>query len=197
VVCGIIHELRACRWTAIKITQYWHGVCAHEGESCECADPRHPVAISEENGATPDTDSGRFLAAGAIRALWVRTSAGSLGEAMPKLRRVLETTENTIIESNSLLQFVKPDLCLMVLDGGIEDFKPTSQRFLDRADALVATSDAPLVWPGVPGSLLEGKPRFLAASPGYFNDDLIRMVRLYSLRYCGSDAFAEHKESGD
>jgi hypothetical protein len=176
VVCGIIRGLPDLNWTAIKITQYGHGVCSHEGELCECADPIHPIAISEERAAS-GTDSGRFLAAGARHAYWVRTPAGGLGEAMPRLRRVLGKAEHAIVESNSLLQFLKPDLCLMVVDGAVADFKLTSRRFLDRAHALVVTSDAPLDWPDVPASLYRSKPRFLAPAPHYENEQLVETIK--------------------
>jgi hypothetical protein len=134
------------------------------------------VAISEERAAS-DTDSGRFLAAGARHAFWVRTPAGGLGEAMPRLRRVLSQAEHAIVESNSLLQFIKPDFCLMVVDGAVADFKPTSRRFLDRADALVVTSDAPLAWPEVPASLYKSKPRFFALAPRYENAELVGTIK--------------------
>ena len=61
VVCGIVRSLPGWNWTAIKITQYGHGVCARDGEPCDCSDPAHPIAVSEENGSAPSTDSGRFL----------------------------------------------------------------------------------------------------------------------------------------
>jgi hypothetical protein len=176
VVCGIIRGLPDLNWTAIKITQYGHGVCSHEGEPCECADPVHPVAISAERAAS-DTDSGRFLGAGARHAFWVRTPAGGLGEAMPQLRRILTGAEHAIVESNSLLQFLKPDLCLMVVDGAVADFKLSSRRFLDRADALIVTSEAPLDWPEVPASVYRSKPRFFAPAPLYENATLMATIK--------------------
>jgi hypothetical protein len=176
VVCGIIRGLPELNWTAIKITQYGHGVCSHEGEPCECADLVHPVAISEERHASV-TDSGRFLAAGARQAFWVRTPSGGLGEAMPRLRRLLNRAEHAIVESNSLLQFMKPGICLMVVDGAVADFKPTSRRFLDRADALVVTSDAPPAWPEIPASLYRSKARFFAPPPHYENAVLLETIK--------------------
>src|SRR5579862_761290 len=149
VVCGIIRALPDRNWTAIKITQYGHGVCSRDGKPCDCSDPEHPIAVSQETGATPSTDSGRFLASGAARAFWVRTPAGELNAAMPRVRRILAECENAIIESNSILRFLQPDLCAMVLDGAVADFKPTSLRFLDRANVLVVTSEAGLAWPQV------------------------------------------------
>ena len=177
VVCSVIRALPQWNWTAIKITQYGHAICSKDGEPCECSDPTHPIAVSEENGGTPSTDSGRFLASGAGRAFWVRTPAGELNAAMPRVRRLLAESENTIIESNSILRFLRPDLCAMVLDGAVADFKPTSLRFLDRADALIITRPAPLAWPQVSASLLRNKPRFAAPPPQYENADFIASLK--------------------
>lgn len=173
VVCGVIRALPDRNWTAIKITQYGHGVCSRDGEPCDCSDLAHPIAISEETGAAPSTDSGRYLASGAARAFWVRTPAGELNGAMPRLRRLLDTSANTIIESNSILRFLQPDFCAMVLDGAVADFKPSSLRFLDRADALVVTSPAEPAWAQVSPSLLRNKPRFAAPPPNYENAEFI------------------------
>jgi hypothetical protein len=177
VVCGVIRALPGWNWTAIKIKQYGHGVCSRNGEPCDCDDPEHPIVITEETGLSPSTDSGRFLASGAVRAFWIRTLASELGEAMPEIRRLLATSENTIIESNSILGFLKPDLCAMVLDGTVPDFKATSLRFLDRANILVVTSEAPLVWPEVPAALLQNKPKFTAPPPSCENAEFINFIR--------------------
>jgi len=182
VACGIIRNLPQLNWTAIKITQYGHGVCPHEGSSCDCADPTHPVAISKENGDAPSSDSGRFLASGALHAFWIRTAVGNLGDALPRLKRVIEAADNVIIESNSLLQFVRPDLYIMVVDGAVADFKPSSRRFLDRADVLAPTSNAPLIWPGVSSALLRNKQRFNAPPPLYENAALIDKIRGLALQ---------------
>jgi hypothetical protein len=95
---------------------------------------------------------------------------------MPRLRRILEAAENTIIESNSILRFVKPDVCLMVVDGAVNDFKETSLRFLDRASVLVRTSPAPLAWSNVPESVTARKPVLFAPGPGYRSPKLIELV---------------------
>ena len=164
------------RWTAIKITQFGHGVCSANGEPCDCETADHTIAISEERDTSSGTDSSRYLAAGAAHSFWVRTRQGQLAEAMPRVRALIAASENAIVESNSLLRFLRPDLCLMVMDGAVDDFKPTSRRFLDRADALVVTSKAPLVWDGLPESLFRKKPRFEALAPGYESDALIEWI---------------------
>src|ERR1700683_3564700 len=91
VVAGLITALPAFHWTALKITQYGHGVCSANGEACDCATADHAWAISEEKERGAESDTSRFLRAGAARSLWVRTEQGRLAEAMPALRRRIDS----------------------------------------------------------------------------------------------------------
>jgi hypothetical protein len=179
VAAGLIRELRDCRWTALKITQDSHGVCSHAGQPCGCeTEPEHQVALTEEY--EPDrSDSGRFLTAGAVRSYWLRTPAGGIAAAEPLIRRMIEANPNLIVESNSVLEIVNPDLYLMVLDFTCEDFKASSLRFIDRADAFVVIDrglNGPL-WAGVARGLWESKPRFLLKPPDYAAEALSGFVR--------------------
>jgi len=180
VVAGLIRALPELEWTAMKITQFGHGQCSEAGEPCECeTELEHPYAITEERDPASGTDSSRFLAAGARKSYWVRTRAGELGHAMPELRRIILQSANIIAESNSLLQFLTPDLYLPVVDFSVEDFKPTSLLYLDRADALVVVDtpfSAPL-WRGVSNRLWRAKPRFTVQAPLYTSAELAAFVR--------------------
>lgn len=178
VVAGLILRLPEMRWTAMKITQYGHGFCTADGAPCDCATDDHTRAISEERNRSSGTDTARFLAAGAVRSIWVRTRLGMLAESMPRIRKELATAENAILESNSILQFLRPDLYLVVLHPGTADFKDSARLFLDRADAvLVHASDLQPQWSGISSKLLEGKPRFLIRPPQYVTDEVIEFVR--------------------
>src|SRR5438309_7881822 len=97
VVCSIIRATPELHWTAIKITQYGHGVCSKDGDPCDCALPDHPFAVRQEVDATTGTDTSRFLAAGAQKSYWARTAIGNLGEALPALRRIWTTNAHTIV----------------------------------------------------------------------------------------------------
>ncbi|HEX4154673.1 MAG TPA: hypothetical protein VHY48_03585 [Acidobacteriaceae bacterium] len=178
VVAGLIAALPGLRWTAMKITQFGHGVCSANGEPCDCETADHTIAISEERDRSSGTDTSRFLAAGAERVLWVRTRQGQLGEAMPRVRRVMKEAENAIVESNSILRFLQPDLSLSVLDPSIADFKPSALRYLDRVDALIVPQDAEMEggWEGVSSKLLASKQRFFMAPPVYCSEELVRFV---------------------
>ena len=181
VVAGLISALHHLNWTAIKITQFGHNVCSANGEPCDCQTADHTLAISEERDPTTGTDTSRFLAAGAHRVFWVRPRQGQLAEAMPRVRKLIAESENTIIESNSILRFLQPDLSLAVLDPTIADFKPSALRYLDRTDALILPTDTTLgaltnAWPGVSPSLLANKPLFHTTPPTYTSVELIRFV---------------------
>ncbi len=179
VVSGIIARLPHMHWTAFKITQFGHGFCTADGEPCDCQTDEHTVAISEERDPAGGTDSARYLAAGAVRSFWVRTRIGNLAAAMPRLRKEFAAAENAIIESNSILGFLRPDLYLSVLDHATADFKDSARLFLDRADALLVHAGSEQLvpqWHGVSPRLLEGIPRFPIAPPEYVTDAVIAFV---------------------
>src|SRR6266849_6889945 len=145
LVCDLISALPSANWLAGKITQYGHGVCATNGHDCDCAPTEHIVALDWESNSASGTDSARFLQAGAARSFWLRTKQGYLAEGMPPLREALADSGhsgaadglNVIVESNSLLQFVKPSLYVTVFDAAHEDFKDSARQMLDRADVFV------------------------------------------------------------
>ena len=178
VVAGLIQASPQWNWTAMKITQFGHGVCSVSGEGCDCClAPEHSYAITEEREAGP-SDTGRFLAAGARKAYWVRTAAGQLERALPAIREVLAASGNVIMESNSILEFLAPSLYLAVLDFEQADFKPSSLRFLGRADACVVIDRqiGEPRWKGVNRRSWESKPQFRVRPPQYVTAALAAFV---------------------
>ena len=179
VVEGLIRKLRNQKWTAVKITQYGHGVCSHVGEACGCeTEPDHPFAISEEYEPSK-TDSGRFLAAGADRSFWLRTPMGELSRAKKTLDKIVGSGANVIVESNSILELLQPDVFLMVLDFSCQDFKPSSLRFMDRADAFLVIDrgiNVPL-WEDIARGVWDQKPQFLVKPPAYVTAAVCEFVR--------------------
>lgn len=137
VVAGIIRGLRELNWTAAKITQFGHGVCSVNGEACGCAVSEHQFSINEERRPDTNSDTARFLAAGARRSLWVRTKQGELAAALPALKSKIEADEFVIVESNSFRRFIKPALYIQVLDAANPDFKVSAQEFFDLCDAYI------------------------------------------------------------
>ncbi|HYM10407.1 MAG TPA: hypothetical protein VEU62_06730 [Bryobacterales bacterium] len=185
VAAGIIAATPELRWTALKLTQFGHGLCTSDGEPCECAvqDPKHPFSITKEENRGGAGDTSRFLAAGAAESYWVRTPQGGLASAMPEIRRLIAAHPYVIMESNSVLRFLRPDLYVMVLDGGTADFKPSARENLDRADAFLllegpgTEARGQPAWQDVPRGLIERRPLFRVRPPDYFTPDLLPLLR--------------------
>jgi hypothetical protein len=180
VVAGLISALPDRHWTALKITQYGHGICSANGENCDCATADHSWAVSEEKDRSGESDTSRFLVAGALHSWWVRTQQGHLAEAMPRIRKILAGAENTIIESNSILRFLKPDLYLTVLDPQTADFKASAQTFLDRADAILLHSvenSMDPAWQRVSLKPVIDRPMFAMRPPNYVTPEVVEYVR--------------------
>ena len=178
VAAGLIAALPEFGWTAVKITQYGHGVCSANGAPCDCTTADHSWAISEERDRSGGSDTSRFLAAGAVRVLWVRTEQGRLAEAMPALRKRLEGARHVIIESNSVLKFLRPDLYLTVLDPATADFKNSAREFLDRASAVIMhhTPDG-AAWQAVSLKPIAERPVFRIIPPEYVTAEIVQFVR--------------------
>ena len=185
VVAGLIAALPEYQWTAMKITQYGHGFCSLNGESCHCATGDHSWAISEEKNRFGESDTSRFLVAGATPVWWVRTEQGRLAEAMPTIRRRLAEAKNAILESNSILKFVRPDLYLTVLDPANPDFKQSAREFLDFADAVILHEPEPdgrsnggkFAWQNVSLKPVAGRSMFRVHPPQYITPEIIEFVR--------------------
>ena len=178
VVAGLIAALPEFNWMALKITQYGHGICSADGKPCHCATDDHTRAITEEHDRSGESDTSRFLVAGAQRSIWVRTRQGMLAQAMPDVQRRIAGAENVIMESNSIMGFMRPDLYLTVLDAGQDDFKVSANEFLDRADAVILhQTDATPKWDAVSLDRIAGKPSFAIQPPPYVTPEIVEFVR--------------------
>lgn len=180
VVAGLITALPQFAWCAIKITQFGHGVCSVTTEPCDCAlnETEHAWSVDEEQSTAGDTDTSRFKAAGAKHVYWVRTKQGQLALAMPRLREIISEARNVIIESNSVMKFVRPDLYLPVLDFATEDFKDSAREFLDRADAVILhEGDSDPRWTNISLRPIAGKPIFRITPPQYVTAEIAEFVR--------------------
>jgi hypothetical protein len=179
VVAGLISALSEFHWTALKITQYGHGICSADGAACDCATADHSWAISEETDRAGESDTSRFLVAGAKRVVWVRTQQGRLAEAMPSVRSKIAGAKNVIMESNSVIRFLRPDLYLTVLDPETADFKSSAREFMDRADAIILhdiQGNSPR-WQDVSLKPIAGRPVFSISPPPYVTAELVDFVK--------------------
>ena len=171
LVAGIIQATSELRWTALKITQYGHGICSTSTMACACSveDPTCSYSIDPELNRDGRSDTSRFLCAGASEVYWVRTRVGQLGPAIPALRRMFEARDFLIVESNSILEFMRPDLYISVLQPGLADMKTSYLRYASQADAYVVT--------GSGGPSANGRPVFQVAPPHYLSAELLDFIK--------------------
>ncbi len=174
VVTGIIRGLKSLRWTAVKTSVHAHGLETVSGKPVDVGAMECALALTEEDGTHGRGDSGRFFAAGARRSLWLRAQPGRLAEAVPALKQALDDDPFVIIESTSILSFLKPAAHLVVLDSARSELKPCARRFLARADALVLDARA---WRAIDAASLRNKPVFSVSRRHHVNLELCRFIR--------------------
>lgn len=146
----VIRAFPECDWMAIKITQH-HAL----------KDDPAGYRFRAETDRCGHSDSSRFLAAGAERSFLLEARRARLEEAMAELRILMNGTENVIIESNVVLDYVSADLAILVLDPRRPDFKASARRLLGIADGFVLRT--PLFapnWPGVDTRIIRAKACF-------------------------------------
>lgn len=174
LVCGLIAALPEFRWTAVKITAHDHG---------------HHTPIWEETQPGEETDTGRYLAAGASRAFLA--TPPTQGEAPePDLPSVLDELwpnfgrgTNLIFESNSVVHHVRPNVCLMIQavskrELPLPERKPSFIAALNHADAMVSLSIADEFIPDglcLPGQ--EPKPIFHLEALEHISPPMLAWLR--------------------
>ena len=174
LVCGLIAALPEFAWTAVKITSHDHG---------------QPGPIWEETLAGKETDTARYLAAGARRA-FLATPAPRVHSDEPDLTAVLDDLwprfgrgTNFIFESNSVVHHVSPNVCLMVhaiarRELPLPERKPSFFAALHHADALVAPSTRnKLIADGLCLAGQDPKPVFRLAALERVSPELLAWIR--------------------
>jgi len=124
LICGLIRALPDCPWLAVKITSHAHDV----------AEP-----VFEETAAGQGTDTARYLAAGAKRALLVKAHEEAFPSLLSQVLQELPPESHLVFESNSVLRYLRPDLCLAVatrLKGGHKASYAMVERCMDASVAL-------------------------------------------------------------
>src|SRR5208282_1622721 len=88
-----------------------------------------------------------------------------------------EEARNVILESNSVLKFLRPDLYLTVLDPATADFKNSAREFLDRASAVILHGGNGTAWREVSLNAVGDRPMFKIEPPPYITAEIVKFVR--------------------
>src|SRR6185437_1200914 len=84
-----------------------------------------------------DSDTARFLSAGAQIALLLQAGDSSMPTATAALQRELAGHNYVIIESNRIVDYVRPDLFLLLASASREEVKSSYARRVLQADMLL------------------------------------------------------------
>ena len=156
LLLNIMAAFPELRWSAVKITNH-----RHEPAGCELRADSASWSIWEQVSITGESDTCRFIQAGAQHAWLIQADDDALEGAYAALRRIVPAESNLIVESNRIGSLLDPDLFLLMIDAAQPEFKSSARQRLERIDAIV--------WRGSQGrfsgdaaAILTKKPSFLA-----------------------------------
>jgi molybdopterin-guanine dinucleotide biosynthesis protein len=124
-------------------------------------------------------DTRRLLDAGAEEVLWVRSSPETLGESISIAVERLARLKGIVVEGNSAIEVLKPDIVIFIFGEGPGRMKEGSWRVLRMSDAVILKGRKE------PGILPEGKREFGIDDVGaytayirniYMKEELIRKI---------------------
>jgi len=139
-MCELLRRLSG--WEAIKLTRGHYRSCGRDPAGCCVSDllRDEPVIRSgREANYQIGKDTGHFWDAGASNVHWVIVKDGQvengINEALARVK-----SDGVLIEGNSFLDYVTPDLAVMCArsDGG--KVKPSARRALMKSDFLYLSS---------------------------------------------------------
>ncbi len=89
-----------------------------------------------------DKDTRRFLDSGAERVLWVRSPSSQLEEVLPLAVERLADLKGIVVEGNSAIEFLRPDIIIFIFGNDAGKIKESSKGLLRKADIVVAEKGA-------------------------------------------------------
>jgi len=113
-------------WGAIK--------CTKTGLYSSIVDDRE--ILSEEG-----KDTRSLLDAGAERVLWVQSPPSDLDDVLPMAVERLSDLRGIIVEGNSAIEFLRPDIIIFIFGSESSTVKDTAKGLLRRADVVITEGD--------------------------------------------------------
>jgi molybdopterin-guanine dinucleotide biosynthesis protein len=97
---------------------------------------------------TEGKDTRRMLDAGAERVLWVQSPPSELGELLPLAMEQLSDLKGVIVEGNSAIEFLVPDIIIFIFGNNSEKLKESAKGILGKADVVLSEEGPSEVVPG-------------------------------------------------
>jgi len=98
-----------------------------------------PWYIAEEKDPHSNTDTGKMLAAGAKRVLWLLALRNHLPEGAKALQDTLGTDTLSICESNRARSVIEPGAFIMLKGVNSRNWKPSAREVVEHADRVVVS----------------------------------------------------------
>ena len=98
-----------------------------------------PYYITEEKDACSDTDTGRMLAAGAKKVLWLLAQKTHLEDGVRAILETLGRETVSICESNRARTIIEPGVFIMLKGSGEKTWKPSAKEVVAYADRIVSS----------------------------------------------------------
>ncbi len=127
-VCELLFSRLPGKWGAIKYTK----TAFYTSVSDDVL--RHPQG----------KDTHRMHSAGAHRVIWVQAPREELKEVLPMSMNMLSECTGIIVEGNSPIEFLSPDIVIFVFGRDINRIKPSAERIIERADFVIFNETGPV-----------------------------------------------------
>jgi len=127
-------------WSGLKVTVLHNGLCPTGKECGICQSKVQKFAlISEKNIIEEkDTDTQRIKASGAQKVLWLKARPAGLKQGLKKAITKFKGAKGLIIEGNSILRYINPDLAIFVKSkDAFLPFKDSARYAFKKADLIV------------------------------------------------------------
>lgn len=126
-------------WSALKVTvTHRQGICPARKDCHACDELHSDFAVISEQGIieTKGKDTQRLRAAGAKKVLWLKSKPSALRKGIKQALSLFKKAKGLIIESNSALRYLKPDLALFVKRKD-SILKPSAKEILNKTDLVI------------------------------------------------------------
>ena len=104
------------------------------GSGCSLVTDR---AVLMEKGK----DTWHMLTSGASDVAWVRSCRSGLSELLPDALKRLSSLDLIIVEGNSAIEFLKPDIVIFIFGKGKHNWKPGIEKLAAAADFIIHDPD--------------------------------------------------------
>jgi hypothetical protein len=95
------------------------------------------ISCDDATIMVPGKDTFRLKSSGAKQVIWVRSPEHNLMESMEQACSLLVDCAGVLIEGNSILTYINPDLAFFVYGGELQTLKPSRLYALQKARIII------------------------------------------------------------